>query len=243
MLKNLTFQDAYREDVRLSDGTPVRFRMVRPTDGRKLANCFDRFSAQTRQRRFHYPKNELSRQEIRFFTDVDGWDHLAILALIRDSGNSDECIGVGRFLRLIRGGRVAEVAIAVADDYQRRGLGTRLLARLVAAARERGIDRLRFYLLAHNRAARDLIERSVWSATFENQGTVVAAEIEVPDAIPPSRDTLTNELSVKLAYLLRLAATGCAFAPCSLSMVDYPSWWEQVKRLSEQVPAGAAPSH
>ena len=60
---------------------------------------------------------------------------------------------------LVPGTREAELAIAVADDWQRRGLGDRLLVQLFRQARNRGVDLLFGEALSDNVAVRRLAER------------------------------------------------------------------------------------
>lgn len=98
--------------------------------------------------RFFGPVDHLSDSQLIYLTDVDHHDHEALVALDHETG---EGVGVGRFVRV--GGTVAEPAIAVADDWQRRGVGSRLLDELVERAREEGIREFAATVLADNSAA------------------------------------------------------------------------------------------
>jgi GNAT superfamily N-acetyltransferase len=73
---------------------------------------------------------------VRYLTEVDHHDHEAIVALDEESG---EGIGVARYVRTRERPEVAEVAVTVVDDWQGRGLGTRLLEVVSARAREEDI--------------------------------------------------------------------------------------------------------
>jgi len=75
-------------------------------------------------------KKPLADEELAFLTKVDHHDHEAIGAL----GADGTCgVGVARYLRL--GPGVAAAAVAVVDDWQRRGVGGLVLERLAARAR------------------------------------------------------------------------------------------------------------
>ncbi len=85
---------------------------------------------------------------------MDHRDHEAFVAFDRVSG---EGVGVARFVRL-DDPEAAEVAVAVADDWQGRGVGTVLLSRLADRARALGVRRFRASLMADNRRMRELLE-------------------------------------------------------------------------------------
>ena len=88
----------------------------------------------SRYRRFLAPKPRLSPSELRYLTEVDGRDHVALVAVAPRTPPT-AWSGVGRFVRLAEAPDTAEFAIVVADDWQGRGLGRALAERLAAAAR------------------------------------------------------------------------------------------------------------
>jgi GNAT superfamily N-acetyltransferase len=137
----------------LPDGTAVLLRLLRPEDAPLLLEGFERLSPDSRYRRFLSAKPRLSDAELRYLTELDGVDHVAIAALdARGHG-----VGVARFVRLRDEPGVAEPALTVIDEAQHRGLGRLLLTRLAAAAREREIVRFRSTVLAENRPMRALL--------------------------------------------------------------------------------------
>src|SRR5919107_1663133 len=121
----------------LRDGTRVRVRPIEPEDRAALVAAFERLSPETRYRRFFGPVNELSRRALDHLTVVDHADHEALVALDEE----DAIVGVARYVRIGEG--EAEPAIVIADDWQGRGLGSRLLALLVERARAERIERFR----------------------------------------------------------------------------------------------------
>jgi GNAT superfamily N-acetyltransferase len=137
--------------VRLQDGTPILVRNLRPGDAEELLRGFARLSAGSRRFRFLSPLHKLSPKQVHELTDVDQHDHVAIAA--RDESRPDHPgIGVARFVRLEQDPEVAEFAITVIDDYQRRGLGTLLLKAL-------RVRTLRGFLLADNLAMLQLLRK------------------------------------------------------------------------------------
>jgi acetyltransferase len=136
---------------RLTDGTRVVIRPIRPSDRDLLVHSRERFSEESMRRRFLGPKPRLSVAELRYLTEVDGDDHYALVAVPLD--DLETIVAVGRWVRLRDDPTTAEAAIIVADDRQRRGLGRRLALELADAARDRGIRRFKATMLSDNRAA------------------------------------------------------------------------------------------
>ena len=137
--------------VRLTDGTRVVIRPIRPSDADRIAHSRERFSDESMRRRFLSPKPNLSRAELRFLTEVDGQDHYALVAVLLD--DLDAVVGTARWVRLADDPTTAEAAIIVADDQQGKGLGRRLAYELADAGHARGIQRFTATMLPENRAA------------------------------------------------------------------------------------------
>jgi GNAT superfamily N-acetyltransferase len=129
-------------------GTPLTIRAVQPSDKRGLARFYDGLSEHSRWMRFMHPVPALSPAQLRYLTEVDGDGHYAVLAFA-----GDECVAEARFIRLTEEPDVAEVAVAVTDRLQRRGVGRLLVGELCSRAGEVGIRS--FLFLAHpmNKAA------------------------------------------------------------------------------------------
>lgn len=144
------FHSQYRERLSLADGTWAELRMVRPEDAALLREGFERLSPRSRFQRFLSAKPRLSAEELNYLTNVDGERHVAIGAVTWSPGGKERGLGVARFFRLAHAPEVAEVAITVVDDAQGKGLGRILMDKLVEAARERGVERFDFRVLAGN---------------------------------------------------------------------------------------------
>jgi GNAT superfamily N-acetyltransferase len=143
---------------RLPDGAPVLIRPIRADDKRMLTDGLRRLSDESVHRRFLTPKRSFSRAELRYLTEVDGRDHVALVAE-HPSGPVRRLIAVGRFVRLAEDPHAAEVAVTVADDWQRRGLGSMLSEQLASEARRLGIRRFTATMAADNVPAHRLMAR------------------------------------------------------------------------------------
>lgn len=170
----------YIEHAELRDGTAVRLRLLRPTDKQLLRTGFDHLSSESRYARFFTPKTSLTDDELRYLTDIDQEDHVAIGAASERDGQ-ETGLGVARFIRYPHRPDAAEAAIVVADDAQRKGLGRLLLRRLIAAARERGIERFRFEVLSSNPGMTALIAEIAPERTVETAAGEMSIEVVLPD--------------------------------------------------------------
>jgi GNAT superfamily N-acetyltransferase len=184
------------ELVRLRDGTQVVITRVTPADAPRLADAFTRLSEESRRLRFLAPKPSLSAAELRYLTEVDGHRHEALSAI---DPESDRGVAIGRFVRDPNDAERAEVAITVADDWQRRGLGKLLLERLVDRAREEGVRRFTALVSADNRSMHGLLARIEESSKVTRMaGGVMEYEIELAP----------KGLGAQLEDALRAAAAG-----------------------------------
>jgi RimJ/RimL family protein N-acetyltransferase len=175
------FDDSYREETELRDGTPVLLRVVRPEDRERLREGFGRLSSESRYLRFMGRKTALSEAELTALTTLDGEDRFAIgAARPGPDGEPGEGLGVARFVRVPGEPDVAEAAITVVDEVQRRGLGSLLLRRLAAAARERGVRRFRGEILLRNDPMRRLLEEHLGASVTELDKDVLRVQMELP---------------------------------------------------------------
>jgi RimJ/RimL family protein N-acetyltransferase len=141
--------------VRLHNGETVTIRPIRPADKPLLAAGMAALSDESAYRRFLGPKQQLSLDELRYFTEVDFADHVALVAVRPDE--PETMVGVGRWVRIPGDPEAAEVAYLVADELQGEGLGTALTDALADAARARGVRRFVATMLPDNAAARRLL--------------------------------------------------------------------------------------
>ena len=141
---------------RLPDGASILIRPIRADDKRMLEDGLRQLSDESVHRRFLSPKRSFSRTELRYLTEVDGRDHVALVA--EYPGHPvRRLIAVGRFVRLHDDPEAADVAIVVADDWQRRGVGTTLSDQLAADARRLGIRRFTATMASDNVPAHRLM--------------------------------------------------------------------------------------
>ena len=128
----------------------ITVRPLRNGDTAVVQSVFDRLGPRSRLLRFGGAKNVLLPRELKELARVDG-DHHVLVAVV-----DGDPIGIAR---LVRDGEVADVAFAVVDEWQQRGVGGVLLERLACDARAAGIEELRATMHADNSASLALMRR------------------------------------------------------------------------------------
>jgi len=132
----------------LRDGTRVVIRPIRPED-RQIEQDFVRnLSDESHYFRFFNAVRDLSETALTHFTRVDYDREMALIAVIFENGHETE-IGVARY-SINPDGRSCEFAIAVADAWQCKGIGSKLMQSLMDTARKRGLETLEGSVLSGN---------------------------------------------------------------------------------------------
>jgi GNAT superfamily N-acetyltransferase len=144
---------------------------------------FAGLSPRSRYLRFHSPVPRLPASVRARLVDIDGVRHAAVVAEARADGP----IGIAQVFGAGHG--TADVAVAVVDAWQRRGIGKRLLIAVAAVAEQIGYTELRGSILPENVAMKRLA-RSVlpWARPWFDGETV-----QFVAAIGPAAWTLTHE--------------------------------------------------
>jgi RimJ/RimL family protein N-acetyltransferase len=134
----------------------VVLRPLERGDSRPVLEVFAGLGSHSRALRFLSAKPRLTSADLRQLTDVDDCDHVAILAVSVLHGRA---IGVARFVRDRTQPDTADVAVAVVDAWQDRGIGTLLAQALVRRARDVGVRRFTLAMAPYNEGAIRLLHR------------------------------------------------------------------------------------
>jgi protein lysine acetyltransferase len=139
----------------LDRGAKVLVRPIEPGDKELLTTGLNRLSAESIRKRFLAAKPRFSSAELRYLTEVDGVNHIALVAVLAD--DPDTLVAVARCVRLPDRPATAEMAIVVGDPWQQQGLGRALAMALADTARAAGIRRFAATMLGDNEPARRLM--------------------------------------------------------------------------------------
>ena len=173
MASSLEHPVAEAVDVVLRDGGTLRLRPPRAADGHALRAFFEGLSDQSRYLRFHGFRR-IEPALVEPLLDPDWTERGALAGWLADQVHEERVIAVGSYTR-IGGSETAEMAFAVDDSEQARGIGTRLLEQLAARASDAGINRFVAEVMASNAAALAVFT----DAGFELRRTRESGEVEL----------------------------------------------------------------
>lgn len=189
----------------LSGGGLVRIRPVTADDAAALRDAWKRLSPMSRHRRFFGSVTALTDEMVRYLTDVDGKNHIALAAVIDSPDLKTETgVGIARCIRLKDEPEVAEAAVTVVDDMQGKGVGRLLLQELAKAACAVGIRRFRGEGLADNAPLRSLLSDLGIAPHRTDEGTFVF-DVDISDVASSSDSPVRRWLRAAVSSLESLA--------------------------------------
>jgi len=192
----------FAEEV-LSDGGSIVIRAIHSDDGQRLLEHFKHLSPESVYFRFMGPKRTLGEAELKRLTDLDFRDRVGLAATLRNGGE-ERIIGVGRYVRgkdPIR----AEIAFAVLDEYQGRGIGTLLLEHLSRIAHAAGTVEFEANVLGDNRRMLEVFAQSGFKVRRSFESGVVHVYLpteETPDLLRASQARERAATARSIARLL-----------------------------------------
>lgn len=151
---------------------------VREIDHRDRAHVIDLFyglSQEDRYRRFLSPMPVYPAALIDMLTAIDGERHIAVAAF-----QHERCVGIARAIRHAGRSETADVAVTVAADQRRRGIGRCLVLELAGVVAERGVVSLGIMTLGDNRPAAALARSAGFRLRFDDGllvGEAVVADL------------------------------------------------------------------
>jgi RimJ/RimL family protein N-acetyltransferase len=168
---------------------------IRPLDraraGATVDTIFAGLSPHSRYLRFHSPVPRLPAAVRTRLVDVDGRRHAAVVAEIT-TPDRPRPVGIARVIG--DGHGTADLAVAVVDAWQRRGVGTRLLTAVAALAEDIGFTQLRGTVLPEN-VAMQRLARSVlpWARPcYDGETVQIVAPIGPATWAPTHEDLLAD---------------------------------------------------
>jgi ribosomal protein S18 acetylase RimI-like enzyme len=166
--------------VELRDGTRVHVRPIVPEDEPLLQEAVSAMSERTVYFRFFSPIKRLSDAMAHRLAVVDYNERFALVATTHRPADRERILGVARYDRAA-GTDIAEVAVAVIDEFQRRGLGGALLGILAHAAREHGIKTFSLIVMPENQQMLGLLRKMGWIHQARLAGGVYDISFDIPE--------------------------------------------------------------
>jgi ribosomal protein S18 acetylase RimI-like enzyme len=165
--------------LELSDATKVHVRPIVPEDEPLLIDAVAAMSERSVYFRFFSPLKRLPDALAHRLAVVDYNDRFALVATTHKS--SERIVGVARYDRVV-GTDVAETAVAVVDEFQRRGLGSALLTILAKVARDHGIKTFTLIVLPENQQMLGMLRKMGWIHHAKLTGGVYEISFDLPEA-------------------------------------------------------------
>jgi acetyltransferase len=141
--------------IQLADGTDILVRPIRPEDAEIEQDFIRKLSKQSKYFRFMQAIQELTPQMLIRFTQID-YDQEMALIVVTDRDGREEELGVARYVTN-SDGVSCEFALVIADAWQHRGIGYRLMNLLMKVARDRGLETMEGEVLSANTKMLDLL--------------------------------------------------------------------------------------
>lgn len=160
---------------RTKDGLEFRIRPIKPTDDGLLHDMFYRFSRETIYDRFFAVKKTMPRRSLQEFCTIDYDSDMTLVASIHQ-GETERIVAMSLYA-LDQSTKFAEAACVVADEYQGRGIGARLMQRLTEIAVARGLKGFTAEAFADNLRMLRVFEKCGYPVHSQSHGETVSLRI------------------------------------------------------------------
>jgi acetyltransferase len=167
----------YESHLLLKNGAELLIRPVVPGDAPLLLELFDRMTPRSRYLRFMTNMQELPRNLLHQFTHLDYHTCFALAAVVATEGRH-EVIAVARYA-LDPEEQVADLGVAVRDDWQQLGLGKALLLKIIMIGRQHGIKRFGSMMDPHNDIMKKTLRDLGYQVKYFFRGGSYQVEITV----------------------------------------------------------------
>ena len=170
----------YSVDEVLKDGTCVTIRAIRPADGTRLAEAFRLLEKDSIYTRFFSFRGDPSDAELDRAVNVDFVREVALVVTIQ-TVHRETIIATGRYFATDGPGieRSAELAFVVEEDFQGRGIASRLLGHLAALARSQGLTHFEADVLSQNSPMLAVFKRCGFPVRQRRDGSVLHVTLEL----------------------------------------------------------------
>ncbi|VVC76608.1 Acetyltransferase Pat [Aquicella siphonis] len=155
----------------LSDGTNITIRPIRPEDAKIEQDFVRNLSPQSRYFRFMEHLQELTPAMLVRFTQIDYDREMALISTYKKNGEEIH-IGVARYI-INPDQDTCEFALVVADEWQNKGIGTRLMSELMGVARTHGVKTMMGEILSSNILMLELVKHLGFSLSRMEDPSII----------------------------------------------------------------------
>ena len=171
------YPNQYESDWMMRDGTPVLLRPMRPEDEPLVSDFLKKCSEETIYFRYFRLIKKWTHEMLIRFTQNDYDREIGLMAISQPPA-PEVMLGVCRLVMAADRAN-AEFAVIVADPWQGKGLGQKLLEEVIAIAREQGVQLLHGDVLAQNQPMLEMVRRLGFSLKKDPDGQTYGVEMKL----------------------------------------------------------------
>ena len=160
------YPEQFQRKITLRDGTKVLLRPIKPTDADMWVELYSSLSSMSKYYRFFSAHQQPSPKMIKMYTNIDYVNNFALVAIVTENGK-EKMVGVARYV-LDPPPSSAELAVVVADTWQGKGLGTKMLLYIIEIMIKRKIKKVHGDVFLENRAMLQLMGEGGFKLTKED---------------------------------------------------------------------------
>ena len=168
--EKITYPEELEHYDTLHDGIEVFFRPVKPIDEPALSEMLYSASKESIRTRFMARKGSFPHRDVQQWTNIDYHNNISIVGIV-PGVSGEQIVAIAQYY-LDPKTQAAEVAFLVQDEWQKKGLGTLLLAYLTQIAKQRGVRRFYAKVLPVNKAMLTVFHNSGYKINTEFDGDV-----------------------------------------------------------------------
>ncbi|MGB8250607.1 MAG: GNAT family N-acetyltransferase [Azonexus sp.] len=167
----------YLASETLRNGLAIRIRALRPDDGERIVEAFNKLEPETIYTRFFRYKKDVSEADLKMIREMDFEHRVALVATLIENGRE---IVIASSSYSVYKDTTAELAFVVEEDYQGLGIARRLLRHLGIIAREQGITTFTAEVLFQNVAMLKVFKASGWpmTSTTEDGSVLISLALD-----------------------------------------------------------------
>ena len=173
----------YISHENLRDGAPVTVRPIRPEDEPLMVKFHETLSEESVYMRYFHMMNldqRTAHERLTRICFIDYDREMALVAEHRDPATGErEILGVSRLSRRGAAPDEAEFSVLVSDRFQRRGIGTLIVSRILEVGRAEGLRRITAEILFDNRPMQDISRKLGFHLHRDSEEMVVKAELDL----------------------------------------------------------------
>jgi acyl-CoA hydrolase/GNAT superfamily N-acetyltransferase len=155
--------------ITIGDGTRLLLRPIKPSDVTMKHELFYSFSKDTIYHRYFGGLKAMTMKTAARYVNVDYKNEMTIVAVKQNA--TENIVGIGQYI-LDPSTDYAEVALAVQDEWQGKGLGTALFNYLMKIAIRRGVKGFTAWILSDNKRMLRLFEKAGYPLKVRAEGNL-----------------------------------------------------------------------